>query len=313
MDLLTWFRAEWDRVVGGLLLIGGAAAVTAAALGARDAVFVQDQLAFLAAGGLPGAAIGIVGCVLVLSAGLHDEWRKLHRLDASHPSGEPDRVTLGRRLRAELPRALAWIAITAGLAAMLLSGHLVEEGLYPPDQLARLVSGSLGGLALVTSGAGILLLADLDDLRRRIGPIVAAADHRRRIVLAASAWVAGWLLVALGWWQARQALLFEPAFGGLLLAVIGIAAMILVAGGLALILRREIITQARATALALFARPAPPSVAVAAAAPDGTATWTAVGLTRRHRLACPALVTSGSEPVAGDPSLELCLICHDED
>lgn len=81
MDGMTWARAQWDRLAGWFLIGGGMLLVLLGARGAVGSGFLADQLAYLISGGVVGIACITVGIGLLLSAGLHDEWRQLERIE----------------------------------------------------------------------------------------------------------------------------------------------------------------------------------------------------------------------------------------
>jgi hypothetical protein len=98
VDAVKWARANWDRVVGWSLVLGGAAVVLTGAVRVADARYLADQLSFLMSAGVGGLGAIVFGSALLATAGLHDEWCKLDRLEAavrgdaaprSWSSGEP--------------------------------------------------------------------------------------------------------------------------------------------------------------------------------------------------------------------------------
>jgi hypothetical protein len=96
-------RAEWDWIVGfGLIAVAGVVLIVTwiSVSGSR---FVSDQLSYIVSGGLGGLVLLGLGAVLVVTAGLSDEWRKLNRLEDARPfpATEPrtDAAALVRRSR----------------------------------------------------------------------------------------------------------------------------------------------------------------------------------------------------------------------
>ena len=80
MDGLTWLRGEWDRFLGwGLVLAGGVLLVIGVVQVAASG-YLADQLSFLMSAGFVGLGCLGFGTGLIISADLHDEWRKLDRL-----------------------------------------------------------------------------------------------------------------------------------------------------------------------------------------------------------------------------------------
>jgi hypothetical protein len=70
-----------DRVVATTLAVVGAVLLFLGWRGLSQTVFPAEQIPFVASGGLGGLfCLGVAG-VLWLSADLHDEWRKLDRIE----------------------------------------------------------------------------------------------------------------------------------------------------------------------------------------------------------------------------------------
>jgi hypothetical protein len=84
-------HAGWDWTAGFTLIGLGAVAVLGASLGVSESHYVSDQMSFMVSGGLGGLLLLGTGAVLVVTAGLADEWRKLDRLTALLPGARPDR------------------------------------------------------------------------------------------------------------------------------------------------------------------------------------------------------------------------------
>lgn len=82
-DLRVWLRAEWDRVAAVAALFLGAVAMFLGYQGISNSPYVAEQLAYLISGGLGGLFLLGIGATLLLSADLHDEWRKLDQLEAA--------------------------------------------------------------------------------------------------------------------------------------------------------------------------------------------------------------------------------------
>ena len=88
MDLGRFLRAEWDRLAGYGFLLAGAVALVFGFVGVRTSADVIDEISYLVTGGIGAVFLLGVGATLLLSADLHDDFRKLHRveekLDAIH-------------------------------------------------------------------------------------------------------------------------------------------------------------------------------------------------------------------------------------
>ena len=83
MNLLSWLRAVRERLAGGALIIAGAVMVVVGYLGVKGTPFVVIQLCYLASGGVIGIFCLGLGAAMVLSADIHDEWRRLDAIEAA--------------------------------------------------------------------------------------------------------------------------------------------------------------------------------------------------------------------------------------
>ncbi len=66
-------------------------------------------------------------------------------------------------LRSQWDRVGAWVAIGVGALLLLLGWLGVSHTVYPAEQLPYIISGGLGGVALIGIGAMLWLSADLRD------------------------------------------------------------------------------------------------------------------------------------------------------
>ena len=138
-DVLRWLRAEWDRVAGFGLIGLGALLLVVGYDGVSRSPYVAQQLAYIVSGGLGGMFCLGFGGVLLVGADLHDEWRKLDRIEAAirgeaadetaadRVDGEPVLATNGKRRAPRLvPSAApageghANVALLAGLSVALI-------------------------------------------------------------------------------------------------------------------------------------------------------------------------------------------------
>jgi hypothetical protein len=78
---VSWLRAEWDRAVGVGFLLAGAVSLTVGYAGVADASYVPQALSFIASGGFFGFLLIVVGATLIVTAALHDQWRKLDLIE----------------------------------------------------------------------------------------------------------------------------------------------------------------------------------------------------------------------------------------
>ena len=349
MDGLICLRALWDRIAAWAFILGGGLLVLDAGQHARDAVYVANSFSFLTSGGIGGLAAVTVGCTLLVSAGFHDEWRKLDMIEATlaplpvHAgTGDPKEVGPGRWLRAEADRIVGWTLVVAAGAWLAIGSRLVADALYAPKQVAYVISGGVAAFVVLLVGLAVLLAADTRDEEHKLDRIdglvpppgngngngnaaandagvAAVDDHRGRPRRGAMTAVgvglaAGAACVGIGWWAAADALHVDPALDGLVWAVIGagiVAAVLVVA------------TARRRSRLALQARRVLGRVAPAPSRPaevhrngaDSTR-WTAEGLQHIHLAACPVLAGIDTErrtPVPVGSALEPCLLCADEE
>jgi hypothetical protein len=158
---MTWLRAEWDRMLAVILIVAGAAALVFGYWGIAHARYTLDGMAFLVSGGLGGLFLLGLGATLLLSADLHDEWRKFDRIEAAlaelaehrteAPVPVPDTPVLNR---------LGVLAVDAGVPAGRPARRLGWLGL---------------GLAVLCGGGGFWLTAQADTARVGAGGIAVAA------------------------------------------------------------------------------------------------------------------------------------------
>jgi MFS family permease len=96
-------KTEWDWIVGYGLIVVAAVVLLSTWISVSGSRFISDQLSYIVSGGLGGLVFLGLGAVLVVTAGLSDEWRKLNRLEDAlpFPATEPrtDAAALVRRSR----------------------------------------------------------------------------------------------------------------------------------------------------------------------------------------------------------------------
>jgi hypothetical protein len=199
-SLLTWLRAEWDRALGVALIVAGAVALFVGYQGAADAAFVVEALAYIASGGLGGVVLIGGGLTLMLSADLHDEWRKLDAIEAAirdaglrpnvdvrtvtdtasaTPAGgngnggdaDPDLRGASRRWRRRSVGAFGALALLCG-GALTLAWDGTASAAEPGDAFES-VSRASGAVALYGVCAGALLLVQRQRGRIRRQRILA--------------------------------------------------------------------------------------------------------------------------------------------
>ena len=81
MDLMTKARTQWDRLLGAATLMSGVVGLIIGWLGVSGTPYPAEQLPYIISAGVGGLFLLGVSAVLWLSADLHDEWRKLDRIE----------------------------------------------------------------------------------------------------------------------------------------------------------------------------------------------------------------------------------------
>ena len=265
MNLWIWLRSEWDRVAGFALVGLGALFLLLDYLGVKNSPFVAEQLAYIASGGLGGIFCLGIGVGLLLSADLHDEWRKLDRIEAAmrgealpDPTGLLDLAGSGTTPSAGGSRA------PVAAAQPRLVGHAPVMAInWREDGLRR---------ALALSGA--VLLAPL-------------------------------AVMGVGWRTANQTTSLDTAARGVGVAVLGLAVALAVVGLYTFWIRARTVSRkdrlfgARLLMEQLAERRRhEPRPAAATGSCDDTEVLVAAGSHRFHRTGCASL--AGLETTAVD-------------
>jgi hypothetical protein len=81
MDFMTLVRTQWDRVLAVTLTLVGIVVLIVGWYGVSGTAYFAEQLPYVVGNGLGGLFCLGVAAVLWLSADLHDEWRKLDRIE----------------------------------------------------------------------------------------------------------------------------------------------------------------------------------------------------------------------------------------
>jgi hypothetical protein len=165
-DIRRFLRAEWDRSAGYGCLVAGALVLAFGVVGVRNAADIIDEVAYLVTGGIGGIFLLGVGATLLLSADLHDDFRKLdrveQRLDAIHEAlkvHHPDLVI-------DLPEPVA----TSGPPSAGAGARAVQR--------ARKIGTAVTGAAGAVFALGAVLVAtesSTEDLSGGIGLALAGA------------------------------------------------------------------------------------------------------------------------------------------
>src|SRR5581483_6678216 len=134
VDVLTWLRAQWDRVLGFALVAAGAIALVVAYEKAADTRYLAEQITVLISGGLGGIFCLGAGATLLVCADIRDAWRKLDRIEAvlvhlsdalglpppPGPPEGPENERSGRRLSNS--------ALTSAVLVVVAVGGIVLAG-----------------------------------------------------------------------------------------------------------------------------------------------------------------------------------------
>lgn len=80
MDVMTWIRAQWDRVAAWLMIAGGLISLLVGWVGVSHTAYLAEQIPYVVSAGLFGLFLLGLGATTWLSADLRDEWRKLDEL-----------------------------------------------------------------------------------------------------------------------------------------------------------------------------------------------------------------------------------------
>jgi hypothetical protein len=89
MDLMTRLRSQWDRLLAGAAAVAGVVVLVLGWIGVSGSAYPAEQLPYIISGGVGGLFLLGLSSVLWLSADLHDEWRKLDRIEqAIRAAGE---------------------------------------------------------------------------------------------------------------------------------------------------------------------------------------------------------------------------------
>jgi hypothetical protein len=316
MDCLSWLRTQWDRALAWSLVALGAVLVVAGGLQSRAAWTVADQLSFMLSAGLGGTLAIATGATLLVSAGLRDEWRRLHRQAAPPTTVTPTAPGANR----EWCGPLGWALFAVAAVVLVAGSRGSATAASDPEQVAFLISGGVGALLLALVGAALVVSTELRSVagelaRLRRNPAANPAPARRRNSVLATVIVAltGAVIIGLGWARAAGTVRMQTALDGLALAAAGLALAALTLAAVGIRLRQAvsrelaIVPVEDAGTVRLEHRPS--------AVRSANGFYTVHGLGRFHRPSCPALSSTGGErqPVArAGTGLEPCLLCVEE-
>jgi MFS family permease len=161
MDATTRLRTRWDWILGYSLLAVAAVVLVSTWISVSGSHYVSDQLSYIASGGLGGLVLLGLGAVLIVTAGLSDEWRKLNRLEDAlpFPVTEPrlDAADLVRR-----GRIVAALGMALAVAFLVPAWYRISGKTDPKVGLGALTWAVIG----LIIGALIAALATLRVQRR---------------------------------------------------------------------------------------------------------------------------------------------------
>lgn len=257
MDLMTWLRAEWDRVLGFTLIALGAVLLVLGYLGVSDSPYVAEQLSYIVSGGLGGLFLLGAGATLLILADLHDEWRKLDRVEAM--------------LSGEIPFPTR--RETNGVAAS------------PTPAAPTTAAPTIGAPAPAGRGPALMVTADPGPPAARPGPTAAAVFRRERFTLGIGLLLAVAVLFG-SWARASGVEDPKPAIAAVAVAIFGLLLVALGAVGSTLTVKRHVqLRKARLFSSWL----APEEKATVVTPIAGGSLVVSPGLTRYHRAQCPSV------------------------
>jgi hypothetical protein len=268
MSGIDWLKAEWDRISGfGCIGLGGLL-VLFGYLGASNSTHTPEVLSYLISGGIGGLFLLGVGATLLVSADLHDEWRKLDRLEDAFRSG-----------------------VLGSPSSFAAADDDTAVDLTGPGQSRAEERNGTAELQRTAARTHFIEASSH-------GPAAVNADlspARRARALAAAGLVVAVLPITLGWNHAASRLSDGPAMDGVSMATVG-----LILAGLAVAMptwsmRRTVRSRAGRLLNPFFREldgvtdeiPAR-SADARSASPTGTV-LVAEGLSRYHAAGCPAV------------------------
>ena len=90
-------------------------------------------------------------------------------------------------MRLQWDRALAWLCVLAGAAALIAGWIGVSKSAYSAEQVPYVISGGIGGMFLLGAGGILWLSADLKDEWRKLDRIEEAIRERGVVTIVQSA------------------------------------------------------------------------------------------------------------------------------
>lgn len=167
MDVLTVLKSQWDRIAAVVCAVLGVILLIVGYQGIADSPYVAEELAYLISGGLGGVFFLGIGATLYISADMHDEWRKLDRIeeailslrtDTGQPGRFDDIVEPVAEARASRHRASASATTSNGVgpSSSVTAGLAQRSVLAMPRELA---TGLRIGAAAMSVAVAALMVA----------------------------------------------------------------------------------------------------------------------------------------------------------
>jgi hypothetical protein len=275
--LVKLLRVEWERSLGVVLIVAGVVTLIAGYSGVHKSQYLSVQMSYLTSGGIGGLFLLGLGAVLIVAAGLHDEWRKLDEI----------------------------AGLLQGDAALAVAREIVVDDV----QSGRTSSGEGVGSVTAARGAGrrpetATLAVARDGLAVRSG--------QQMVVVTAI----GALGLASGWAKARSAVRVDDALRAPMLAAL-VVIVALALAGTRLVQLQGLVAGRKGSVYRRFASAGQPETTTApltAAEPisggDGRL-YRGPSQKEVHRRSCPTLANVSplrevTGPVAGDTACRLC-------
>jgi hypothetical protein len=190
MDVLTWLRAQWDRVLGFALVAAGAVALVIGYDKAASTRYLAEQITVLISGGLGGVFCLGAGATLLVCADIRDEWRKLDRIEMvlrhmsdalglPPPPDQPEPHTPAAESQAAVPPTPATVSVLTMIVglALVIAGWQSSASTTSGSSALRAAGWSAAGVVLAGVGAAALIILSKRSVRLResavLGPVVA--------------------------------------------------------------------------------------------------------------------------------------------
>ena len=213
MDVLTWLRAQADRVLGFVLVAAGAVALAIGYQKAADTRYLAEQITVLISGGLGGIFCLGAGATLLVCADIRDEWRKLDRIEAvllhmsdalglPPPPGPPETpggAGTGRRFSSPAVTSAALVIMAVG-GIIVVGGWQASASTTVGSKAVDAAGWSSAGIIVAGVGAAALIIS----LKR-------AVRLRQAAVLSPVALYGAWQDAGLRMASSRRPAVAEPA------------------------------------------------------------------------------------------------------